>query len=60
MGEVKVWAVRYSRTCEGTALVDAETAEEARAAVEAGDFDADTRGEEQVDWEAIGAAKEEQ
>ena len=55
--EPKGWLVPYERTCQGHAYVEAATAEEAVAQVEGGGFEAD-RGEEQVDWKAIGAARE--
>ncbi len=56
---MRVWAVAYERTCRGTAIVKARTAEEAAAKVnDGGDFDYDS-GEEMVDWRATGPAKEE-
>jgi len=54
---MKQWLVPYERTCRGTAAVEADTAEEARAVVEDGVFDPHP-GEEQVDWAATGNARE--
>ena len=54
---LKSWIVRYRRSCEGEAVVDARTAEEAVALVDGGDFNHDT-AEEMVDWEALGKAEE--
>lgn len=54
--EPSSWLVRYRATIEGTTVVDAESAEEARAKVVQGDFDFDS-GQEMVDWEARGDAE---
>lgn len=54
---MKTWLVPYSRTCHGMASVEAKTAGEAERLVEAGDFEP-SPGEEQVDWRALGFAKE--
>jgi hypothetical protein len=54
---VKSWLVRYRRSCEGEAVVDARTAEEAAALVESGGFDYDPT-EEMFDWEVIGEPEE--
>jgi hypothetical protein len=54
----KWWSVPYRATVQGTTQVEAETAEDARALVDGGTFDLDA-GQEIVDWEATGSAKEE-
>lgn len=51
------WEVPFRATVQGTTLVQAATAEEARALVESGTFDLDP-GAEMVDWGATGPAKE--
>lgn len=56
-GKTKEWEVPYRATFRGTAIVDAETAKEALALVNAGGFDDDLQAE-RVDWEASGRARE--
>ena len=54
---VKTWAVPYSATFRGTAIVEATTAEEAEEVIKSGGFDNDP-GAEMSDWELTGRAKE--
>jgi hypothetical protein len=54
---MKTWLVNYRVTHEGSASVEAETADEAFDMVDGGNFDADP-GQEMVDWEAYGHPKE--
>jgi hypothetical protein len=56
--ELKWFAVPYRVTCEGIASVEAVSAEEARAMVDAGDFE-NHPDEGRVDWESRGPAREE-
>lgn len=53
----KWWSVPYEAKYRGTVQVEAETADEAKAKVDAGDFE-DDPGAERVDWSATGQAKE--
>ncbi len=53
----KTWLVPYYTINRGTTEVEAETAEEARAKVERGDFE-NHPGEERSDWGATGPARE--
>lgn len=54
---LKTWNVPYTTTHHGFVAVEAATAEEAVAIVEAGRFDNDP-GEERTDWAATGPARE--
>jgi hypothetical protein len=58
MTTLKEWAVPYRSTFMGTAIVEAETAEEAREKFEAAP-NCDDPGQELVDWEVVGEPKEE-
>lgn len=51
-----IWHVHYELTTRGVAEVEADTADEAVAMVDGGEFDANT-GEERVDWGATSGAK---
>ena len=53
----KWWSVPYRATVQGTTQVEAETAEDARALVDGGDFELHD-GQEMVDWAATGPARE--
>ena len=55
--EIKSWLVPYRRSCQGEAVVEAATAEEARSIVAGGGFDYDS-AEEQFDWEVTGDPEE--
>lgn len=55
--ERRTWTVHYERIMRGDVTVEAESAEEARAIVERGDFEPDS-GEELVDWGSIGSVRE--
>jgi hypothetical protein len=54
------FAVPYRLTLQGTLLVDAETAEQAREQAEAGQWDDETFYDraEQVDWAVTGSVRE--
>ncbi len=54
--EKREWLVPYRRVCCGTASVEAVTADEAVAMVNAGNFEVGV-GEETVDWGATGPAR---
>jgi hypothetical protein len=51
------WLVPYKATVRGVTVVEAISAEDAVARVEAGVFDLDN-GQEMTDWAATGSAKE--
>ena len=51
------WIVPYEITTRGETEVEAETAEEARACVDRGEFEAHP-GEEWVNWGSTGRARE--
>lgn len=54
---MKLWKVRYRSTYDGITEVEAATAAEARAKVDAGDFEEHPCAE-RVDWESVGDARE--
>jgi hypothetical protein len=52
------WTINGRFTFNGHAVVEAETAEEAKAKFESGEFDFQANAAELIDWESHGKPKE--